>query len=208
MKKTFYYMLTITLALLTSSFALATSSHTDSVTLYFQNYSGQTPPEYHCLIKSISFQQTGFNITTNQPWNPPTITQVSNGDFQGIQITVECGHQGSSSVANYFSNTASVAISSKTVTPTFNTMPQDLNFVISGTLTVTNTLGVTTSYPVVFGEGHMSSGQDNWWFGGANFTTNATQGKSTGIVTSDYTYVISQNPNGSDASFYIQAMSS
>lgn len=145
---------------------------------------------------NISFQwDGGYSITAGQPWAGVS-TSASGGP---IVINVQAGRSASSGPADWFNARTTTPIGNDV---TLGGQPAELNFAFSGTLTVN-----TTSYPVVFGQGHNSQGQNNWWFGGQGSGWTEYTVAPEALKTPDGQYVISASDNDSDDTFEVQTVS-
>jgi len=111
-------------------------------------------------LKSFGFQQTGYSITSGQPYGGTT-AGVSNGKGQ---ITVKAGRKASSSVASWFKQ--QVGSGQTLVCDTKGTYPNDLNFAVEGTLTISSTSSETiTCDNIIVAQGNFGT-TNNWWMGG------------------------------------------
>lgn len=142
---------------------------------------------------NVSFQwDGGYNITGGQPWGGVTVNQNSGP----IVINVQAGRSGSTGPADWFNAATSMPIGNDV---TLGGHPSELNFALSGTLTING-----TNYPIVLGQGHTSEGQNNWWLGGQGSGWSEYTVAPEGIKTPDGQYVISGADDDSDNTFEIQ----
>jgi hypothetical protein len=103
----------------------------------------------------LSYEQADHAITSGQPWG---------GIVTGVQdttwgIDVKAGRHASSSVANWFHSHASAATCANWPSGCPD-WPSDLNFAITGTITING-----TNYPITIGQGSVGP-HNNWWIGG------------------------------------------
>lgn len=119
------------------------------------------------IATSFTWTEGSYQITSDQEstWKGVTNCAADAGDT--CQIVVEAGRSASTEPAQWFAGLAPVAIFTNGWS-TSKTEPEELNFSISGTLTING-----TSYPVAIGQGsYVMSGTDNnnWWIGGSGWT--------------------------------------
>jgi hypothetical protein len=128
---------------------LDTTEHDNWV--YLEPSSGWKP--------SLAFELDDHSISSGQPWGGVS-SSVSN---QVLGIDVKAGRHASSSVASWFRSHASVAWCANwpSACPEW---PSDLNFAMTGTLTING-----TGYPVTIGQGSVRP-HNNWWIGGPGWT--------------------------------------
>lgn len=102
----------------------------------------------------IAFNLSGHSISSGQPWGG---VQTSGN----LSIDIKAGRHGSSGPADWFRSNASAAICTM---DSMDAWPSDLNFAVTGTLTING-----TSYNVTIGQG-FTGGSNNWWIGGPGWT--------------------------------------
>ena len=126
----------------------------------------------------LAFTESDHSITSGQPWG-----EVS-ASFQDGQlgIDVKAGRHGSSSVADWFKSHASAAWCANWPSGCPD-WPSELNFAMTGTLTING-----TSYPVTIGQGSTGI-HNNWWIGGPGWSMDTTI-TGTDVVTPDGKYLI------------------
>lgn len=123
---------------------------------------------------TLAYEQADHSITSGQPWGGVS-TGTPDLDWG---IDVKAGRHGSRSVADWFRSHASVA----TCTADCSTnWPSELNFAITGTITING-----TGYPITIGQG-STFGKNNWWIGGPGWTIHP--GIDANVVTPDGKYV-------------------
>ena len=125
----------------------------------------------------LAFDLSDHSITSGQPWGG-----VSTGtDNNTWAIDVKAGRKGSSGVADWFKSRASAAWCANFPSDCPN-WPSELNFAMTGTLTING-----TPYPVTIGQGSTGL-HNNWWIGGPGWTLNVSFGVA--VVTPDGKYFI------------------
>jgi hypothetical protein len=111
-------------------------------------------------LQTFNFQQTGYSITSGQPYGGTT-AGISSG--KGL-ITVTAGRKGSSSVATWFKQ--QVGSGQTLVCDTKGTYPDSLNFAVEGTLSIGSANGNTiTCSNIIVAQGNFGT-TNNWWMGG------------------------------------------
>jgi hypothetical protein len=146
-----------------------TKSHPNQFVLGIREGKGATG------IQSLSFEQTEYSITANQPWGG--LQQSMETGIQLI-VTITAGRHLSSGPAGFFNTeTAEGAVLPTAVN--LDKSPTGLNFASCGTLTATFTDGSSSSDPFCIGQGHtenptayvqVGEAGNNWWAGGAGWT--------------------------------------
>jgi hypothetical protein len=111
-------------------------------------------------VTAFNFVQTGYSITSGQPYGG-TSASVSNSCAQA-QITVKAGSKGSTSVAQWFKT--QVGAGQTLVCDTKGTFPNDLNFAVQGTMTMTVGGKNITCDGVIVAQGNFAT-VNNWWMG-------------------------------------------
>jgi hypothetical protein len=105
-------------------------------------------------LSRVQFQETGHSISKGQPYHGVTCS--------GTTLTVKAGRHGTPDVASWFKTQTK----QKAIALTFtDTEPGVLNFAVAGKLTLTIGGVDFTCDDIVVGQGHTSSGHNNWWFG-------------------------------------------
>ena len=111
----------------------------------------------------LAYEEIDHSITSGQPWGGVT-TGVSD---QNWGIDVKAGRHTSSSVANWFRSHASAATCANWPSGCPD-WPSELNFAITGTITING-----TGYPVTIGQGSVGL-HNNWWIGGPGWSMHST----------------------------------
>ncbi len=124
----------------------------------------------------LAFDLTGYSITSGQPWGGVSTGQPD----QTWGIDAKAGRHGSSTPAEWFKSHASVAVC--TGYTCSSAWPSELNFAMTGTLTING-----TSYPITIGQGSTALGVNNWWIGGPGWTIHS--GTDSNVVTPDGQYL-------------------
>lgn len=127
----------------------------------------------------LAFSLADHSITSGQPWDGVS-TGVQNGTWG---IDVRAGRHASGSVASWFRQHASAAWCANWPAgcPEW---PSELNFAMTGTLTING-----TSYPVTIGQGSVADVHNNWWIGGPGWTLQVSPWGNS-VVTPDGKYSI------------------
>jgi len=168
----------------TASAPVGVSEHDNTVTIAAVNPVSDN---------NVSFEwDGGYSITGGQPWGGVSTSQ-SGGP---IVINVQAGRSGTSGPADWFNARTSMPIGNDV---TIGGQPSELNFAFSGTLTVNG-----ASYPVVFGQGHDSEGQNNWWLGGQGSGWTEFTVSPEALRTPDGQYAIATSDNDADDDFEVQ----
>jgi hypothetical protein len=125
----------------------------------------------------LSFELSDHSITSGQPWGG-----VSTGEQNQIWgINVPAGRHKSSSVAHWFRSHCSSAAWCVEWPDNCPGWPSDLNFAITGTLTING-----TGYPITLGQGSTGIYHNDWWIGGPGWTLKIGYGMA--MVTPDGKY--------------------
>ncbi len=137
----------------------------------------------------LAFELTGYSITSGQPWGGVSTGQPD----QTWGIDVKAGRHGSSSVATWFKDHASVGTCTNWPSgcPEW---PSELNFAMTGTITIDG-----ANYPITIGQGSTGL-HNNWWIGGPGWTIHS--GTDSNVVTPDGRYVF-QPVMGQPETFWI-----
>lgn len=114
-------------------------------------------------IENFTFTQTGYNITSGQPYGGASGSVTSAGEM--AQITVKAGRKGSSDVATWFQQ--QVGAGQTLVCDTKGTFPSSLNFAVEGTLSMQVGGKTVTCDNVIVAQGNFGT-TNNWWMGGPN----------------------------------------
>ncbi|TXH45257.1 MAG: hypothetical protein E6Q90_00950 [Actinobacteria bacterium] len=149
----------------------------------FGNSTPTTPPTTGVQMVGtygpMSFDFSGnYSVTEGQPWNGVTGCQVANGTSgtaANCEINVQAGRHNSAGPAQFFAQNVSAALCSWECG---GSMPSNLNFAITGTITIGG-----TSYPITLGQGSPSGGEENWWWGGPGWQV--CQSSSSELCTPD-----------------------
>jgi hypothetical protein len=132
---------------------------------------------------SLSFTLSDHDVSSGQPWSG-----VSTGTpDQWWGIDVRAGRHKTSGPASWFKARASVATCTADESGNF---ASELNFAITGTLTIAG-----TGYPITIGQGSFTT-QNNWWVGGPGWTIHPGVGGN--VVTPDGKWYIEPIDNTSD----------
>ncbi len=112
-------------------------------------------------ITGFSFTETSHSITSGQPYSG------ASGSVDGSKgkITVKAGRKGSSSVASWFAQ--QVGTGGTIACDSAGSLPDELNFAVQGTMTITQGDKVVTCDNIIVGQGHFLT-TNNWWVGGPN----------------------------------------
>ena len=129
--------------------AHATKEHDNDVYLHTNGLTG------------CSFTETGHSITSGQPYSGTT----ASGSDGKCTITVKAGRKKSSSVADWF--TQQIGTGNAIACDSSGPMPDELNFAVEGTLTLTQGDTVMTCENMIVAQGNFSS-VNNWWLGGSD----------------------------------------
>ena len=125
---------------------------------------GATARDNYVYFPGVSYfkwYDTHHKITDGQPWN--FIHSGMSDDSTGV-IRIQAGRKGSEEVADWFRDRAAHAISTLTSPPSW---PDKLNFVTYGHMILKDHHGRSAvCHNVVIGQGHTSTGFNNWWIGG------------------------------------------
>lgn len=166
------------LALAAATGCASSASDNNAVTsqannLYLNSFSNPTPdpasaaaPAGAVPAPTVSFAYSGsYSVTSGQPFSTVTgcTTSGTNNGSQTCMMTVNAGRSKSSPVAAWFTQQAPQAWCTMDCG---GGQPSELNFAITGTLTING-----TSYPVALGQGSYSPGYSNWWIGGTGWTS-------------------------------------
>jgi hypothetical protein len=127
----------------------------------FMNNTPTVPPQtgVQTLQKSGPMQfafSNNYSVTDGQPWNGVTGCQIANetvGTAANCEIEVQAGRHDSSGPAQFFAQNVSAAQCSWECG---GSMPAELNFAITGTITIAG-----TNYPITVGQGSPSAGAEN-----------------------------------------------
>lgn len=111
-------------------------------------------------LESVTFTETGHDITSDQPYSGATASTPESGRGQ---ITVKAGRKGSSDVADWFKT--QVASGQTLACDSKDTFPDKLNFAVEGTLKMTVGGDEITCDNVIVAQGHFGT-NNNWWMGG------------------------------------------
>lgn len=136
---------------------------------------------------SFTWAQGSYSITADQQstWKGVTNCSATAGNI--CQVVVDAGRKASSEPAQWFAGRAPVALVTNGWSAT-KPEPDELNFAISGTLTING-----TSYPVAMGQGSYvmeSIDNNNWWIGGEGWIDFGTA-----ILTPDRQYWVTGSNN-------------
>ena len=111
-------------------------------------------------VTAFSFEQTGYSITSGQPYGGVSSSVTDSG--AEAQIVVKAGRKGSSDVAEWFKDR--VGSGQTIVCDSTGTFPDKLNFAVEGTMTITTDKGTYTCDNVIIAQGHFGT-TNNWWMG-------------------------------------------
>jgi len=112
-------------------------------------------------LTSCGFKVSAYKITSGQPYNG---VEVSGSDGK-CTITIKAGRKGSSEVANWFKQRVDSgnAIACDSSGP----LPDELNFAVQGTLTLTQGETTTSCDNMIVAQGNFTT-VNNWWLGGSD----------------------------------------
>jgi len=113
-------------------------------------------------LQAFSFAQTGYSISSGQPYQGTT-SGISKPGAQGY-ILVKAGRHKTPQVAQWFKQ--QVDGGATMVCNSTGTFPEELNFAIEGTLTFTANNQTYTCEDFVLGQGSYLHLSNNWWAGG------------------------------------------
>lgn len=111
-------------------------------------------------VTAFTFDAKQHSITPGQPYSGVT-SNVSRTNAEG-RIVVKAGRKGSAGVADWFNK--EVGTGTKMVCHSATNSPDNLNFAVSGTLTITAGSDTVTCNNVIIAQGHNT--KNNWWLGG------------------------------------------
>lgn len=114
-------------------------------------------------IQNFTFTQTGYNITSGQPYSGASGGVTNAGEM--AQITVKAGRKGSSGVATWFQQ--QVGAGQTLVCDSKGTFPSSLNFAVEGTLVMQVGGKTVTCDNIIVAQGNFGT-TNNWWMGGPN----------------------------------------
>lgn len=118
-------------------------------------------------LSKMSFIVTDHCITAGQAGTWGGITKIVCGD-KGCTLTVKAGRKGSSDVAVWFK--AAIKPGSAIGCGTFDTLPEKLNFALTGTLSFDHKDRHYVGEKIVLAQGHNARSRNNWWIGGPNMS--------------------------------------
>lgn len=139
-------------------------------------------------VSTVTFTWSGDSVITDGQ----KFDGVKPGSDANSYIAV-AGREASEYPADWFKrNSGVVAIETDCFSDCEDRWPTELNFAFTGTITING-----TEYPIVMGQGHQGSGDNNWWVGaGEGFS-----GKGT-VVTPDSLYAIYASDPAKVASYW------
>lgn len=160
-------------------------SHNNNVYFSLQNFSSNV---------SITFSETGHDITSGQPWDGVTGSYDSNGTFT---ITVKCGRKNSGGPLGWFEEQIGTGLAISADGSPWNPhgqpapSPTAMNFALTGVLSING-----NAYPICLGQSGESL-HNVWYMGGSEFRYN--------MITPDGKY--SFEDSGSDDEFMLTELS-
>jgi hypothetical protein len=166
-------------------------------TTLHKNYFYLYGATYPAPSVNISFAWTnGFLVTDGQPFNGVTVTNPSDATNGFVVIEVAAGRHPSEKVANAFNADAPINDGGDSW---FADRPKELNFFITGTLTINN-----VAHPVIIGQGGDWT-SNNWWVGGSAPLRKSFYGLQFPVGQSpDPVWTLC--PAGSDSSYVVQVV--
>jgi len=127
----------------------------------------------------FTWQQDSSSITSGQPFDG--VSTNPSGASTNCTINVQAGRQLSDAPAQWFTQQLQGGTAFNPGIGNVGNQPDQLNFAVTGTLTING-----TGYGVVLGQGSDGAGDNTWWIGGPGFT-----GLSPGaVVTPDGAYLL------------------
>ncbi len=143
------------------------------------NWTFTCPPygdQWGCFEREVDFENQCHNEKKNdcQPWGGVTSdSQVwHKAPVPGVfETLVMSGRKASTDVANWFKDRTVTAGGSMMGTSVGDgSQPKQLNFAYCGQLHPGSQDAATSGIGLCMGQGHKADGENNWWFGGKDFT--------------------------------------